>query len=49
MDYARTFDMQPDLHVLQEAYLGEAAVRLAAELVPDIVLMDCGDARNRRR
>jgi two-component system, NarL family, response regulator LiaR len=34
------FDMQPDLHVLQEAESGEAAVRLAAELVPDIVLMD---------
>ena len=34
------FDMQPDLLVVQEADSGEVAVRLAAELVPDIVLMD---------
>jgi two-component system, NarL family, response regulator LiaR len=34
------FDMQPDLLVLQEADSGESAVRLAAELIPDVVLMD---------
>jgi CheY-like chemotaxis protein len=32
--------MEPDLLVLQEADSGEAAVRLAAELIPDVVLMD---------
>jgi NarL family two-component system response regulator LiaR len=34
------FDMQPDLLVIQEADSGEAAVRLAAELIPDVVVMD---------
>ena len=34
------FEMEPDLLVLQEADSGEAAVRLAAELIPDVVLMD---------
>jgi NarL family two-component system response regulator LiaR len=34
------FDMQPDLLVVQEADSGEAAVSLAAELIPDVVLMD---------
>jgi two-component system, NarL family, response regulator LiaR len=34
------FEMEPDLQVLQEADSGEAAVRLAAELIPDVVLMD---------
>lgn len=32
--------MQPGLTVLGEADSGEAAVRIAAELVPDVVLMD---------
>ncbi len=34
------FDLQPDLLVIQEADSGEAAVRLATELIPDVVLMD---------
>ena len=34
------FEMEPDLLVLQEADSGEAAVCLAAELIPDVVLMD---------
>ena len=34
------FATQPDLLVVQEADSGEMAVRLAAELVPDVVLMD---------
>jgi NarL family two-component system response regulator LiaR len=34
------FDMQPDLLVVQEADSGEVAVRLAAELIPDVVVMD---------
>src|SRR5437868_11728906 len=33
-------ELQPDLVVLGEADSGEAAVRMAAELVPDVVLMD---------
>ncbi len=33
-------ELQPDLQVLGEAESGEAAVRMAAELVPDVVLMD---------
>jgi len=33
-------ELQPDLQVLGEADSGEAAVRMAAELVPDVVLMD---------
>jgi two-component system, NarL family, response regulator LiaR len=37
----RTFlDMQADVLVTQEADSGETAVRLAAELLPDVVLMD---------
>ena len=37
----RTFlEMESDLLVLQEADSGEAAVCLAAELIPDVVLMD---------
>ena len=37
----RTFlELQPDLLVLGEADSGETAVRMAAELVPDVVLMD---------
>lgn len=34
------FEMQPDLLVLQEADSGEAAVGLATELIPDVILMD---------
>jgi NarL family two-component system response regulator LiaR len=33
-------DAQPDLQVAGEAASGEEAVRLAADLVPDVVLMD---------
>ena len=33
-------ELQPDLTVLGEADSGEAAVRMAAELVPDVMLMD---------
>ncbi|HEY6408164.1 MAG TPA: response regulator transcription factor [Ktedonobacteraceae bacterium] len=33
-------DMQPDLVVVQEADSGESAIRLVAELLSDIVLMD---------
>ncbi len=33
-------ELQPDLTVLGEANSGEEAVRLAAELAPDVVLMD---------
>ncbi len=33
-------ELQPDLLVLGEAGSGEAAVRMAADLVPDVVLMD---------
>ena len=33
-------ELQPDLLVLGEADSGETAVRMAAELVPDVVLMD---------
>ena len=33
-------DVQPDLFVAGEADSGEAAVRMAAELVPDVMLMD---------
>src|SRR5437660_9175520 len=33
-------ELQPDLIVLGEANSGEEAVRLAAELAPDVVLMD---------
>src|SRR5437660_11338399 len=37
----RTFlELQPDLNVIGEAGSGEEAVRMAAELVPDVVLMD---------
>ena len=37
----RTFlELQPDITVLGEADSGENAVRMAAELVPDVVLMD---------
>src|SRR2546428_9534812 len=37
----RTFlELQTDLTVLGEADSGEAAVGMAAELVPDVVLMD---------
>src|SRR5437762_5421241 len=37
----RTFlDVQPDLTVAGEADSGETAVRMAAELVPDVALMD---------
>lgn len=37
----RTFlELQPDLTVIGEADAGEVAVRMAAELVPDVVLMD---------
>lgn len=34
------FDAQPDLHVIGEAESGEEAVRLAQELIPDVILMD---------
>ncbi len=34
------FGTQPDLFVVQEAGSGEVAVRLATELIPDVVLMD---------
>lgn len=33
-------ELQPDITVIGEADSGEAAVRMAAELVPDVVLMD---------
>jgi NarL family two-component system response regulator LiaR len=33
-------EIQPDLAVVGEADAGEATVRMAAELVPDVVLMD---------
>ncbi len=33
-------ELQPDLTVIGEADSGEAAVRMATELVPDVVLMD---------
>src|ERR1700730_17127734 len=33
-------ELQPDLIVLGEADSGEVAVRMAAELVPDVALMD---------
>jgi two-component system, NarL family, response regulator LiaR len=37
----RTFlDIQPDLSVIGEANSGETAVRMAAELIPDVLLMD---------
>src|SRR6266702_540567 len=37
----RTFlDVQPDLAVIGEANSGETAVRMAAELIPDVLLMD---------
>lgn len=37
----RTFlELQPDLTVLGEADSGETAIRMVAELVPDVVLMD---------
>src|SRR5258707_7920431 len=34
------FGTQPDLFVVEEAGSGEVAVRLATELIPDVVLMD---------
>ena len=33
-------ELQPDLTVIGEADSGEAAMRMAAELAPDVVLMD---------
>src|SRR2546429_9260459 len=33
-------ELQPDLNVIGEAGSGEEAVRMAAELVPDVGLMD---------
>jgi two-component system, NarL family, response regulator LiaR len=33
-------ELQPDLNVIGEAGSGEEAVRMAAELVPDVVIMD---------
>jgi len=37
----RTFlDVQPDLVVIGEANSGESAVRMVAELIPDVLLMD---------
>ena len=33
-------DIQPDLFVVGEADSGETAIRMASELVPDVVLMD---------
>ncbi|HEX8033610.1 MAG TPA: response regulator transcription factor, partial [Ktedonobacterales bacterium] len=33
-------ETQPDLNVVGEAESGEEAIRLAADLVPDVVLMD---------
>src|SRR5258708_31233770 len=33
-------ELQPDIIEIGEADSGEAAVRMAAELVPDVVLMD---------
>src|SRR5258706_13188933 len=37
-------ELQPDLNVVGEAGSGEEAVRMAAELAPDVVLMDLGMA-----